>query len=353
MSDETIPISFNDVMAEQKRKGLRVAIAVSIGFTLSVAFGAIVPFLGPLFAAQFLLGNSGPLPIAKTVGMAAVILVTGTFCMFLTSFLADNSMSFLMVLGLIYFMCFFVLANGKGGSAIFLVLVVAVMVPLLGVLNQDLADSILSILIVGVLSGTGLMWLAYVCIPEEAVAATQVAPISGQAHPYRRAMASTAILLSTVAICLTNDQLAAALVIPITVASLLGQIDTGASARAALGLTIVNLAGGILASLAYGILNLRPNLLFMFVILLVVTLLLGGRAAGRSGDAKMFAGALTIFLILFGLGVSPLPGSAAESFSTRIVYVAAAILYTLLMTALLWPQLTGRSGRKTKGAGFG
>lgn len=52
----------------------------------------------------------------------------------------------------------------------------------------------------------------------------------------------------------------------------------------------------------------------------------------------MFAGALTIFLILFGLGVSPLPGSAAESFATRIVYIAVALTYTLLLATILWPR---------------
>ena len=52
----------------------------------------------------------------------------------------------------------------------------------------------------------------------------------------------------------------------------------------------------------------------------------------------MFEGALTIFLVLFGLGVSPLPGSAAESFSTRIIYVAGAISYVFLTTSLLWTR---------------
>jgi hypothetical protein len=47
---------------------------------------------------------------------------------------------------------------------------------------------------------------------------------------------------------------------------------------------------------------------------------------------------LATFLILFGLGVSPLPGSSAEAFSTRIGYVVMAILYALLVAALLWPK---------------
>lgn len=337
MSGNSIATTSEAVEA-QKRKGLRVAIAVSIGFTLSVACGSIVPFLGPLFAAQFLLASSRPLPMAKTVGMAIIILAAGAFCMGLTSLLGEKPISFLMILGLAYFICFFIQASGKGGPAIFLILVVGIMVPLLGILNRELANSILSILVIGVLTGAGLMWLAYACVPEPVTVTAQAIPTVVQPNPWLRAFANTVILLFAVAVCLTNDKLAAALVIPITVASLLGQIDSTASMRAATGLAVVNLFGGISASIAFGILNLRPNLLFMFVIVLVVTLFIGGRAASRSAEARMFEGALTIFLVLFGLGVSPLPGSAAESFSTRIIYVAGAISYVFLTTSLLWTR---------------
>jgi hypothetical protein len=327
-----------DPIAEQRRKGLRVALAVSVGFTLSVAMGAIVPFLGPLFAAQFLLSSPHPMPVGKTLGMALLILVTGIVMMLLTSWFGDRPAIFLMVLGLIYFSCFFAQSSGKGGPAVFLVLVVAVMVPLLGILNKDLAASILSILTIGVLSGAVMMWLAHAVIPEPALLVPQPQPPAPTTPGYLRALANTAILLSTVAICLTNNELGAALVIPITVASLLGQLDITASGRASVGLAIVNLLGGIVASVAYAILTIRPNLFSMFVIVLVVCLIFGGRAAARTADAKLYAGALTTFLILFGLGVSPLPGSAAESFSTRILYVAGAIVFVFLMTALLWQR---------------
>lgn len=340
MSAETAQAPFSAAAAEQRRKGLRVAFAVSIGFIFAVYSGAIVPFLGPLFAAQFLLGSSMPMPLGKTLGMAALILVAGLFLMVLTSAFGDRPATFLMLLALIYFSCFVAQSSGRGGPATFLVLVVAIIVPLLGILNRDLANSILSILVTGVLSGTLLMWLAYAIIPEPPGMSPAVELPTMRVPSYLRALANTVILLAAVAICLTSDQLAAALVIPITVASLLGQLDVAASGRAAVGLVIVNLLGGALASVAYAILTLRPNLFFMFLIVLVVTLLLGGRAAARSKDAGMFAGALTIFLILFGLGVSPLPGSAAESFATRIVYVALALIYALLAAALLWPRPT-------------
>jgi hypothetical protein len=341
MSVEARPTTeFSAAVGEQRRKGLRVALAVSTGFVFAVYSGAIVPFLGPLFAAQFLLGSARPMPLGKTLGMAALILVAGMFMMVLTTAFGDRHATFLMLLALIYFSCFLAQSSGKGGPAAFLVLVVAIMVPLLGILNRDLANSILSILVTGVLSGTILMWIAYAVVPEPPTMNVAAGPPTAQDPSYPRALANTAILLAAVTICLTNDKLATAMVIPITVASLLGQLDVAASGRAALGLVIVNLFGGILASVAYSILTLRPNLFVMFVIVLVVGLLLGGRAAARSKDAGMFAGALTTFLILFGLGVSPLPGSAAESFSTRIVYVAAALIYALLAAALLWARPT-------------
>jgi hypothetical protein len=337
-ADERPETGHAGAVAQQWRKGMRVALAVSFGFTASVALGAIIPFLGPLFAAQFLLSSSRPMPLGKTVGMVALILVAGTFFMVLTGLFQDNPFIFLMLLGLIYFCCFLAQASGKGGPASFLVLVVAIIVPLLRVLNIELASSILSILVTGVLTGAGLAWLAHAIVPETASEKPQPQPGSAQAHPYLRALANAAILLSTVTICLTSNELGAAMVIPITVTSLLGQLDIVSSGRAALGLVIVNLFGGIVASVAYAFLNVRPNLLLMFVIVLVVALLIGGRAAARSPDAKIYAGALTTFLILFGLGVSPLPGSAAESFATRILYVAAAILYTFVTAGLLWTR---------------
>jgi hypothetical protein len=325
-------------LARQRRKGWRVAIAVSIGFTFAVWIGAIIPFFGPLFAAQFLLSSSKPLPLGQTLGAPVLILASGKFFMALTTLFADRQLTFLLTFGLIYFLCFFAQALGKGGSAVFLILVVAIIVPLIGMLNTELAGSILSILTTAVLIGAVLMWFAYALIPEPAGDDPRVAPPVASPHPYWKALANTAILLSAVSICLSNDQLASAMVIPITVASLLGQLDIVASRRAAFGLIVVNVMGGVIASVAYAILSLRPNLFSMAVIVLIVTLLLGGRAAAATKEAKVFAGALTTFLILFGLGVSPVPGSAAESFTTRIVYVTGAIMYAFLLAALLWPR---------------
>ncbi|CAN7199624.1 hypothetical protein LJR009_000539 [Bosea sp. LjRoot9] len=53
---------------------------------------------------------------------------------------------------------------------------------------------------------------------------------------------------------------------------------------------------------------------------------------------KVYGGALTTFLILLGTGLSPLPRSAPESFSTWVFYVLLAVAYALCATALLWSR---------------
>ena len=115
-------------------------------------------------------------------------------------------------------------------------------------------------------------------------------------------------------LCLTNNALSLALVLPITVASVLLQFDFATSVRSALSLVAVNLLSGVLASLAFAFVELRPSLPFLFLTVFLVGLILGGRAA--AGRAKMYAGALTTFLILFGSGIAPLPTTTPESFAT-------------------------------------
>ena len=283
------------------------------------------------------------MPLQKALGMAVVVVATGALLQFITLTTGDRPPVLLLLLGLIYFICFFLQANGKGGGAIFLILIVAVMVPLLTILNPDLGDSMLSILVQGVVSGLLLMWMAHALIPDRGSADVEAAAATAHPRATRFAVANTAILLISVLACLTQEGLATAIVIPITVASLLSQFEVAASARAAFGLIMVNLFGGVVASVAYSVLQLRPTPLFLFLIVLLAGLVFGGRAALRDPSAKVYGGALTIFLIVFGTGVSPLPGSAAESFSTRIAYILLAIAYAIFMTALLWPRSPSKS----------
>lgn len=311
---------------------------MSVGFTWAVASGAVIPFLGPLFAAQFLIGSSRPLPIGKAVGMLLIVMVTGSILELLTASMAERPLVLLPLLGLFFFACFHAQVSGKGSAVVFLMLVVGIMVPLLTILHRDLGSSVLALLAHSIGTGIILSWLAHAVVPDRGGIDTAPAAQFIHPRPTSRAAADTVILLLIVTACLIKDEWATAMVIPITVASIQTQVDISAGARASVGLVLVNLVGGIAASVAFVLLEIRPSLLSMFVLVLLAGLVFGGKAALPSASAKVHAGALTTFLLIFGAGVSPLPGTAAESFSTRIGYIVVAIAYAMLMGALLWPR---------------
>lgn len=334
-----------------KRQGLRIASAVTVGLTVAVANGEVLPFLGPMFAAQFLFASQRPLGPRQAIGLIVLILVVGEALVWLTGLFGDRPAVLLTLLGLLYFACFLLQAQGKGGTAAFLIIVIAVIVPMLGILQKDLGESIILILFKGALGGVVLTWLAHAAFPDPGGEAPQPPAAPGLDRAVRRALANMAILLAMVVLCLVDSRFSTAIVMPITVASLLSQLDLATSGRAAFGLMIVNLLGGIVASLAFAFVELRPTLPFLFLTVLIVALLFGGRAAADPKAGKVYAGALTTFLILFGLGVSPLPASTPESFTTRIGLVLFAIACTFCLIALLWAAPSAQRTRDTEQGG--
>jgi hypothetical protein len=324
------------VLSRQLRIGLRVALAISVGFTLNVATGAVTPFFGPVLAVPFLISGGGPLPLSKAVALVGLVMAVGQAFIFLNGIFGDHPIQLLTLLGFFYFVCFFVQARGQGGPVIFLCLMIAITVTLLDRVRSTLDSSIIAILLQAYVSAVVLSWLAHAVLPTHDATedAPQAAPVTDR--PALRALANAIILLGAMTLCLVNNALSTAIVLPITVASVLLQFDFATSVRSALSLVAVNLLSGVLASLAFAFVELRPSLIFLFLTLFLVGLILGGRAA--AGLTKMYAGALTTFLILFGSGISPLPTTTPESFSTRIGYVLLAVGYTLCMMALLWPR---------------
>ena len=328
-------------LARAKRQGLRVALAVTVGFSVGLLNGSVLPFLAPLFATQFLLASYSPPGLRQGLGTVLLIFVVGALLIFLTGLLGDRPLVLLPLLWLCYFSCFFAQGRQVGGAGPALMLVIAIVVPLLDILQRDLGESIVLVLAKAVSIGLLLAWGAHAVFPDIDQPPIDPAPLqrSELTSVTRQAMTSGAILLGIVGLCLIDPRLATAMVIPITVASLLSQFELGMSSRTAVALIVINLIGGVSASLAFAVIGLRPNLLWVILILLLVSLLFAGRAVMGAVTGKVFGGGLTTFLILFGLGISPLPGETPELFSTRIAYVLFAVVYALCMASLFWPKL--------------
>ena len=131
------------VLSRQRRIALRVALAVAAGLAFNLATGEVIPFFGPLLAVQFLIFGAGPMPLSKAVGLVGLVLVVGQAFIVLNGIFGDHPIQLLALLGLFYFVCFFVQARGQGGPVIFLCLMIAITVTLLDRVHSTLDTSIL------------------------------------------------------------------------------------------------------------------------------------------------------------------------------------------------------------------
>ena len=120
----------------------------------------------------------------------------------------------------------------------------------------------------------------------------------------------------------------------LTVISILRQpADLGGGT--ATGLILGNLVGGLAATVAYLLVTLLPSPAFLLLVALLVGLMFGDRIARGGKSAPIYAVGLMTFLILLGLGLSPLPQDSGTLFVARVFDVMVAAAYAVGMASLL------------------
>jgi len=103
----------------------------------------------------------------------------------------------------------------------------------------------------------------------------------------------------------------------------------------AAGLVLGNLVGGLAAALAYNIVLLSNTLVSFVLVCLVASLLFAGRIVTGGPYAPILAVGFGTFILLLGLGLSPMPGGSGEAFLGRLLNVLAAAAYTVGALAIL------------------
>jgi hypothetical protein len=79
----------------------------------------------------------------------------------------------------------------------------------------------------------------------------------------------------------------------------------------------------------YNLALLGETLLFFSMVLLAASLVFAGRIVTGAQLAPIYAIAFTTFILLLGIGISPLPGGSGEAFTSRLFYVLLASAYAI------------------------
>ena len=317
---------------ESQALAFRIAFAAAFGLTLGEVFGWDFPFLPAMLAVQLLSGRE-PLSVKKGVAFVAVIVSACVFAVLVAQIFVDSPFVLLLAVSLVTFLAFLLLARGQAMGVAAAFLITTAVIPLLAIESMSIAQGFIYSLIAGSALAVLLTFAAQAFFPMRG----QANPVSAPARKEREAVAvavanATALMSLVIYFFLTVSPVS--IVAVLTVIGILRQpADLGGGT--ATGLILGNLVGGLAATAAYFLVTLLPSPAFLLLVALLVGLLFGDRIARGGASAPIYTVGLTTFLIVLGLGLSPLPQDSSSIFISRVFDVMVAAVYAIGMASLL------------------
>jgi hypothetical protein len=321
-----------DNARESHALAFRIAFAAAVGLTLGEVLGWDFPFLPAMLAVQLLSGR-GPIGVKQGLAFVAVMVVACAFAVLIAQVFVDSPLVLLLAGSLVTFVAFLLLARGQAVGVAATFLITTAVVPLLATESMSVAYGFIHSLIAGSALAVLLTFAAHAFFPIR----VQAEPVSALAQDERDsvalALANTAVLMSLVIYFMLAPS-PVSIVLVLTVISILRQ-PAELGGGTAVGLILGNLIGGLAATVAYLLVTLLPSPAFLLLVVLLVGLIFGDRIARNGASAPIYTVGLMTFLILLGLGLSPLPEDSGTLFVARVFDVMVGAVYAIGMASLL------------------
>jgi Protein of unknown function (DUF2955) len=320
-----------DSTREAHALAFRIAFATAIGFTLGQVLGWDFPFLPALFAAQLLTGSRS-LNLMQAVGFAILMTAGCIFSVLIAQIFVATPLVLLLVLALLIFLAFLLLARGQAVPMASILLITTSVVPLVAVSSLELAYGLVHSLIAGSILAALLVLLAYAVFPSRDHTGDVAKRTAEESSPIGAALANSAALLSLVMLFMFSGSPVSVIVIMTAITIL--QQPAAAGHGTAYAFVMGNVAGGVAATVAYLLVSVFPSPVVLLLVVLLFGLVFGGRIAQGAALAPVYVVALATFLIVLGLGLTPLTDSGAI-FVSRVVNVVVAAAYTIGVASVL------------------
>lgn len=350
MSSEAAATSAAGADRAARQTALRLAVGVTASFAFVEALDWDATFLAPLLAANMLFKLQRAPTFAQ--GLSVVVLIALSTGVVLALTMAAMSKPPVLILGiaLVIYLSFYAHRRGAPDLVTLLPQISAVSIPVVAVLSPTGAGAFAATLVMAGVVAIVTVWAAFAAFPTPAATADDPSPARGAAPPAapataaRQAAVDTLVLLPVLTWFIL-DATQIAVVVLIVIVTLLRQHDREGGQRAALGLVFGNLIGGVAAAIAYNLALVGHSFLFFVTVVLAASLAFAGRIVTAGDRAPLYAVALATFILLLGLGLSPLSGGSGEAFASRLLNVLLASAYAIAGLSLLEPWRGGMSLR--------
>lgn len=333
-----------------RQAALRLAVGVTACFAFVEAFDWDATFLAPLLAANMLFKLQRPPTFAQGLFFVLLIALSTSIVLMLTMAAMSKPPVLILAIALLIYLSFYVHRRGAPDLTTLFPQVSAVSIPVIAVLSPEGAGAFSTTLVMAGVVALVTVWAAFAAFPAPAATANDTSPATGAGPPAAPATAARQALVDTLVLVpvltwFILDATQIAVVVLIVIVTLLRQHGREQGQRAALGLVFGNLIGGIAAAIVYDLVLLGHSFLFFVTVLLAASLAFAGRIVTAGDRAPVYAIALATFILLLGLGLSPLPGGSGEAFTSRLLNVLFASAYAIAGLSLLERWRDGPDGR--------
>jgi hypothetical protein len=313
------------------RQAFRLALAGTLAFAFAEYQGWEFSFLAPMLAVQLL--GAMPSGIKLRQAMAIPILLGGASlaALAVSTFLGGNPGIMLLVIGLVVFWAFYAERRGAPAFPMSLIRIAFCIIPVVATISTSTAAQLAWFLFLAGLAAVAIVLVAHALLPTPAIEPlpqAQAAPATDAGAAGRIALSDTIVLLPLLIAFVIGGDINNIVILIITL-NILREIDPSRGARLAMGFILGNLLGGAVAVFAHEFVVLADSFLFFLLAVLVPSLWFAGRVVRGGPNASIYLVGLATFILVLGLGLSPMPGASAESFAVRILKLAIGSAYTI------------------------
>jgi len=314
---------------------LRFAWGVTAAFVMSELFGWYPTFLAPILTATLLASLPAALPFKGGLFLVLVQSASAFAALALSSMLRESPVVLFGAVGLIIFLSFSTIAEGRAFLPTLLVLICFSTIPIVTLAMPEQAAALPTAFARGMGISVIIVWLTQAIWPKVLAKAPAASALRG-VQPVRLALAGSAIVLPLMLVYLMYG-LTDALPVLITTVVLVVNFDPSRGAVQGVVMVLGNLVGGTIAVACHALLEVAPSL-FTLACMVFGLGLVFGRRIGLAGSAGA-VGLITFnqSIIILSLGLVPGPSSPGI-WATRLFQFAIAYGFAVGLMYLILPR---------------
>jgi hypothetical protein len=298
--------------------------------------------LAPVLTGVLLANLPASPPLKTGIVLVVLMALSAWLAFFLTIWLGQTPHLLFAVIGLIIFLAFAGLAQGKGQLPLTLLLICMAVVPVVTLTVSQYAGVLPAMLVRGMALAVIFTWIGFAIWPLLPMKDPDP-PAPPADYPVAAAVAGTAIVMPIVLVYLLFG-LTDAIPVLLTTVLIVAKMEQERGSASGWAKLLGNFVGGFVAVAAFYLLKVAPSLASLALITFVIGMGFARQIAKggvRGGNALL---AYNATMVIFGLALLKGPANSG-TWGARVVQFAIACTFAIGMMALLWPRLGARKRR--------